>query len=224
MASAHAIGRRLPKARTMITSDWRIHSRNSCDEACISIADLIRPAAEKGVEDYAVTDHVHAPRSFADIETSRVEFLANRPSTRSLSVSRSARCRSGYSRRSRAGGTARRSMACGRAACGWRLAIGATGDAAARIGRCTFRWNAKRSSAITTARTCSLRHVRWSVSSRIRGGGWGRSEAPMGAERPAGQVESRDRGSDCGEHRHGGLHTDRLRRKGVGPGPACGKV
>ena len=65
-----------------ITSDWHIHSRNSCDEACISVANLIRLAHEKGIEDYGLSDHVHTPCNLADIEASREEFLANSPSPR----------------------------------------------------------------------------------------------------------------------------------------------
>ena len=42
-----------------ITSDWHIHSRNSCDEACMVVADLVRQAWEAGILDWGLTDHVH---------------------------------------------------------------------------------------------------------------------------------------------------------------------
>ena len=59
-----------------ITSDWHIHSRNSCDEACISIADLMRVAHEKGIRDYGITDHMHTPCNVPDIEASRATTIA----------------------------------------------------------------------------------------------------------------------------------------------------
>jgi histidinol phosphatase-like PHP family hydrolase len=60
----------------MITSDWHIHSRNSCDDACMPVADLVRDAAAKGIAAYGVTDHIHTPFNLPDLAASRQEFLA----------------------------------------------------------------------------------------------------------------------------------------------------
>jgi len=65
-----------------ITSDWHIHSQNSCDGASMPIAALKQGASEKGITDYAVTDHLHTPFNKPDIVKSRAEFLANDPSPR----------------------------------------------------------------------------------------------------------------------------------------------
>lgn len=50
-----------------ITSDWHIHSRNSCDSACMTMADLVADAAAAGITDYGITDHVHTPFNLPDI-------------------------------------------------------------------------------------------------------------------------------------------------------------
>jgi histidinol phosphatase-like PHP family hydrolase len=65
-----------------ITSDWHIHTANSCDDACLPVAVLIARAAELGIENFGITDHVHTPFNWPDIEASRREFLANSPSAR----------------------------------------------------------------------------------------------------------------------------------------------
>ncbi len=65
-----------------ITSDWHIHSRNSCDDACLPIATLISRAAELGITDYGVSDHIHTPYNLPDIAASRKEYLENRPGPR----------------------------------------------------------------------------------------------------------------------------------------------
>lgn len=65
-----------------ISSDWHIHSRNSCDEANLTVADLIRETAELGVLDYGLTDHLHTPYNLPDIVSSREEYLACDPSER----------------------------------------------------------------------------------------------------------------------------------------------
>ncbi len=59
-----------------ITSDWHIHSRNSCDGACMAIADLVGDAERKGIRDFGVSDHLHSSFNLADIVRSRKEFLA----------------------------------------------------------------------------------------------------------------------------------------------------
>ena len=65
-----------------ITSDWHIHSRNSCDGASLRIADLVSAAREQGIEDYGLTDHLHTPCNLPDLVASREEFLASDPSPR----------------------------------------------------------------------------------------------------------------------------------------------
>ncbi len=64
-----------------ITSDWHIHSRNSCDEAGLVVADLIRQAGQRGIRDFGLTDHLHTPFNLPDIEASRAEFLACDPAS-----------------------------------------------------------------------------------------------------------------------------------------------
>jgi len=63
-----------------IASDWHIHSRNSCDSACMIIADLVADADDKGIRDFGLTDHVHTPYNLPDIARSRAEFLSCKPS------------------------------------------------------------------------------------------------------------------------------------------------
>ena len=63
-----------------LTSDWHIHSRNSCDSACITVADLVKEAAENGITDFGLTDHIHTPFNMPDLEASRREYLASDPS------------------------------------------------------------------------------------------------------------------------------------------------
>ncbi|MBM3237847.1 PHP domain-containing protein [Candidatus Poribacteria bacterium] len=65
-----------------ITSDWHIHSRNSCDSACMTVSELIRRAAEKGIRDFGLTDHIHTPFNLLDLIASRTEFLFCSPSPR----------------------------------------------------------------------------------------------------------------------------------------------
>lgn len=65
-----------------ITSDWHIHSRNSCDEASLVVADLVREADAAGIRDYGLTDHLQTPYNFPDIAAARAEYLAVDPSPR----------------------------------------------------------------------------------------------------------------------------------------------
>ena len=44
-----------------ITSDWHIHSRNSCDEASLVLRELVSEAATAGITAFGVTDHIHTP-------------------------------------------------------------------------------------------------------------------------------------------------------------------
>jgi len=65
-----------------ITSDWHIHSRNSCDEAALKVSDLVTEAAAAGIADFGLTDHIHTPYNLPDLAASREEFLACKPSQR----------------------------------------------------------------------------------------------------------------------------------------------
>ena len=66
----------------IIRSDWHIHSRNSCDQACMTMADLVSGAADRGVCDFGITDHLHTPYNMPDIVRSRAEYLSIQPSPR----------------------------------------------------------------------------------------------------------------------------------------------
>jgi len=63
-----------------ITSDWHIHSQNSCDGACMKVADLVSEAAEKGITDFGLTDHIHTPYNLPDLDASLNEFRSLEPS------------------------------------------------------------------------------------------------------------------------------------------------
>lgn len=63
-----------------LTSDWHIHSRWSCDGACMTVPDLVRHTTEKGIVDFGLTDHLHTPYNLPDIDASRRAFLAQAPS------------------------------------------------------------------------------------------------------------------------------------------------
>ncbi len=65
-----------------ISSDWHIHTRNSCDEASLAVADLLVEAGQAGILDYGITDHVHTPYNLPDIGRSRQEFLSCSPPPR----------------------------------------------------------------------------------------------------------------------------------------------
>ena len=65
-----------------IVSDWHIHSRNSCDSACMTVADLVAEAERKGIRDFGLTDHLHTPYNLPDMVRSRSEFLSVGPSPR----------------------------------------------------------------------------------------------------------------------------------------------
>lgn len=65
-----------------IASDWHIHSRNSCDDACMTVADLVHEAEMKGICDFGLTDHLHTPYNLPDIARSRDEYLSCDPSSR----------------------------------------------------------------------------------------------------------------------------------------------
>jgi len=65
-----------------ITSDWHIHSRNSCDQASMTVEELLRGTAAKGIVDYGLTDHIHTPFNLPDLAASRREFDSVGPSPR----------------------------------------------------------------------------------------------------------------------------------------------
>jgi len=65
-----------------LTSDWHIHSHNSCDGAALALADLAAEAAAAGIVDYGVTDHLHTPVNLPDLYASRREFDATFDSPR----------------------------------------------------------------------------------------------------------------------------------------------
>jgi histidinol phosphatase-like PHP family hydrolase len=62
-----------------ITSDWHIHTHNSCDQASLTLPDLVTGVQALGIEDYGVTDHLHTPYNLPDLEASREEYLASDP-------------------------------------------------------------------------------------------------------------------------------------------------
>ncbi len=62
-----------------ITTDWHIHSRNSCDSATLTVADLVREAEEKGISAYGLTDHINVWTNIPDIERARAEYEASNP-------------------------------------------------------------------------------------------------------------------------------------------------
>ncbi len=80
-----------------LTSDRHIHSRNSCDGACMAVADLVREAARKGIGDYGPTDHIHTPFNPPDLERSRRESELTTEDKWDASVSQAAPSRSGPS-------------------------------------------------------------------------------------------------------------------------------
>ncbi len=63
-----------------LTSDWHIHSENSCDSASLPMADLAPAAASLGISDYGVTDHIHTPFNLPDLVAARADYLAAEPS------------------------------------------------------------------------------------------------------------------------------------------------
>lgn len=62
----------------MITSDWHMHSRNSCDcrdgNIKTTMAELVTDIGEHGILDFGITDHIHTPVNLPDLYASRAEF------------------------------------------------------------------------------------------------------------------------------------------------------
>lgn len=42
-----------------ITSDWHIHTKCSCDSACMEFETLVAEAKRLGITDFGVSDHYH---------------------------------------------------------------------------------------------------------------------------------------------------------------------
>ncbi len=67
------------------SSDWHMHTRNSCDckEAPIptTMAETVDSVRAAGVTDFGVTDHLHTPFNLPDIVASRREFDGLPPSS-----------------------------------------------------------------------------------------------------------------------------------------------
>ena len=39
-----------------LSTDWHIHTEDSCDSACLRMADLVAEQKQNGITDYGVTD------------------------------------------------------------------------------------------------------------------------------------------------------------------------
>lgn len=57
-----------------ITSDWHLHTKYSCDSACMEFEDLIKDAKELGITDFGVSDHYHSRLQEPDIKASRIAY------------------------------------------------------------------------------------------------------------------------------------------------------
>jgi len=57
-----------------IHSDWHIHTESSCDDACMTIENLVADAKKLGISDYGVSDHLHTVLQECDIADSRRKF------------------------------------------------------------------------------------------------------------------------------------------------------
>ena len=58
-----------------IRQNLHIHSHNSCDSACASLADIVSDMKKLGVEEFVLTDHLHTRFNLPDIAAARREFL-----------------------------------------------------------------------------------------------------------------------------------------------------
>ncbi len=61
------------------SSDWHIHTRNSCDSASLVVSELIPAAQALGIEAFGITDHIHTPYNLPDLVASRREFDESEP-------------------------------------------------------------------------------------------------------------------------------------------------
>lgn len=59
-----------------IKSDWHIHTKHSCDSACMEYETLVSEMKKLGIKDYGVSDHYHTRIQEADIAASRKDYEA----------------------------------------------------------------------------------------------------------------------------------------------------
>jgi len=57
-----------------ITSDWHIHTKYSCDSACMEFETLVQEAKRLGITDFGVSDHYHTKLQESDIAASRKAY------------------------------------------------------------------------------------------------------------------------------------------------------
>lgn len=57
-----------------ITSDWHIHTKHSCDGACMEYEALVEDAKKLGITDFGVSDHYHSRLQEPDIKASREDY------------------------------------------------------------------------------------------------------------------------------------------------------
>jgi len=62
-----------------ITTDWHIHTSDSCDSASLPMAEIPPAAARHGFVAYGVTDHIHTPCNLPDLIASRAAWEACDP-------------------------------------------------------------------------------------------------------------------------------------------------
>lgn len=70
----------------MLTTDWHLHTRNSCDcrdgSLKTTMAETVAAIGAAGIRDFGVTDHLHTPFNLPDVAASRREFDALPPNPR----------------------------------------------------------------------------------------------------------------------------------------------
>ena len=59
-----------------LSTDWHIHTEDSCDSACLRMADLVAEQKQNGITDYGVTDHLHTLLQEDAIRRSRAAYDA----------------------------------------------------------------------------------------------------------------------------------------------------
>ena len=62
----------------VIKSDFHIHTKHSCDSACMTYDTLTAMARSKGICLFGITDHVHTPYNHGDIEASYEDFCVHK--------------------------------------------------------------------------------------------------------------------------------------------------
>lgn len=70
----------------MITTDWHMHSRNSCDcrdgDFKTTMAEMTADITAHGILEYGITDHIHTFINLPDLYASRAEFDSLTPDPR----------------------------------------------------------------------------------------------------------------------------------------------